>query len=61
VAAFGGFNVHAKVAVDGHDRKRLERICRYLGRPPIAQERLEQLQDGRLTCRAALYPPIPTH
>ena len=48
VAAFGGFNVHAKVAVDGHDRKRLERICRYLGRPPIAQERLERLSDGRL-------------
>jgi hypothetical protein len=48
VAAVGGFNVHAKVAVDGHDRKRLERICRYLGRPPIAQERLERLQGGRL-------------
>ena len=41
-------HVHAKVAVDGHDRKRLERICRYLGRPPIAQERLERLSDGRL-------------
>jgi hypothetical protein len=48
VAVFGGFNVHAKVAIDGHDRKRLERICRYLGRPPIAQERLERLSDGRL-------------
>ena len=48
VAQVGGFNVHAKLAIDGHDRKRLERICRYLGRPPIAQERLERLSDGRL-------------
>ncbi|MCC6214734.1 MAG: transposase [Polyangiaceae bacterium] len=43
-----GVNVHAKVAVDGRDRPRLERLCRYLGRPPIAQERLSRLPDGRV-------------
>ncbi|MBI4706174.1 MAG: transposase, partial [Deltaproteobacteria bacterium] len=48
VAVFGGFNIHAKLCVDGGDRKRVERLCRYLGRPPIAQERLERLADGRL-------------
>lgn len=48
VASIMGFNVHAKVAVDGSDRKRVERICRYLGRPPIATHRLEWLEDGRL-------------
>jgi hypothetical protein len=32
-----GFNVHAKVALDGRDRERVERLCRYLGRPPIAR------------------------
>jgi hypothetical protein len=48
VAEVAGFNVHAKVAVDGRDRVRLERVCRYLGRPPIAQERLERLADGRV-------------
>src|SRR5690606_33686713 len=35
-------------AVDGRDRKRLERLCRYLARPPIAQDRLELLADGRV-------------
>ena len=30
------------------DKKRLERLCRYLARPPIAQERLELMSDGRL-------------
>jgi hypothetical protein len=48
VAEVAGFNVHAKVVVDGRDRARLERLCRYLGRPPIAQERLECLPDGRI-------------
>ena len=47
-AAIMGFDVHAKVAIDGRDRKRVERICRYLGRPPIATDRLEWLDDGRL-------------
>lgn len=48
VAEVMGFNVHAKVAVDGCDRAAVERICRYLGRPPIAQDRLTELDDGRL-------------
>jgi len=43
-----GFNVHAKVVVDGRDRPRLERLCRYLARPPIAKDRLERTSDGRL-------------
>jgi Putative transposase len=47
-ADVAGFNIHAKVVVDGRDRARLERVCRYLGRPPIARERLELLTDGRV-------------
>ena len=48
VAVVDGFNVHAGVAVDGRDRARLERVCRYLGRPPVAQDRLERLAEGRV-------------
>jgi hypothetical protein len=48
VAVVMGFNVHAKVTVHGRDRKGVERLCRYLGRPPIAQDRLTELDDGRL-------------
>src|SRR5690606_38801090 len=47
-AVVQGVNVHAATAVDGRDRKRLERLCRYLARPPIAQDRLELLADGRV-------------
>jgi hypothetical protein len=50
-AAVSGFSVHAGVAIRGHDRKGLERLCRYAARPPVAGERLAQLPDGRLSYR----------
>jgi hypothetical protein len=45
-AVVGGVNVHAGVAFDGKDKPRLERLCRYLARPPIAQDRLALREDG---------------
>ena len=41
-----GFNVYAGDAIDGRDRKRVERMCRYLARPPIATARLTETGDG---------------
>jgi hypothetical protein len=43
-----GVNVHAEVAVPARDRAQLERLARYLCRPPIAQERLEETAVGKL-------------
>lgn len=37
-------------AMDGRDRKRVERMCRYLARPPIAMERLTETGDGNELC-----------
>jgi hypothetical protein len=51
LAEVGGVNIHAAVAVDGRDRKRLERLCRYVARPPLALDRLEDYGDGRLAIR----------
>jgi hypothetical protein len=45
------FSIHAGVSIGADDRKGLERLLRYAGRPPIAAERLEQLPDGRLSYR----------
>jgi len=45
LADVGGVNVHAGPAIDGRDRRRLERLCRYVARPPVAQERLELAAD----------------
>jgi hypothetical protein len=43
-----GVNVHAERVVDGRDRPQLERLCRYLARPPLSHDRLTALPDGRL-------------
>ena len=47
VHAFG-MNLHAATAVDGRDRKRLERLSRYLLRPPFATDAVQRLPDGRV-------------
>jgi hypothetical protein len=46
-----GFSVHANVAIGEHRRDQLERLCRYMCRPPLAVDRLGHLPDGRLTYR----------
>jgi len=47
-AHLDGFDLHAAVAIAATDRPGLERLARYLLRPPIAQERLEVLDDDRI-------------
>ena len=41
-------HLHAATTVDGRDRRRLERVCRYLLRPPFAHDAVEALADGRV-------------
>ena len=41
-------HLHAATTVDGRDRKRLERVCRYLLRPPFAHDAVQALPDGRV-------------
>ena len=46
VARHHEMSLHAEVAVPANDRNRLERLCRYVARPPIAHGRLTELDDG---------------
>src|SRR6266540_246007 len=43
-----GFDLHANVWVGPHDRARLEQLCRYVLRPPLAENRLRRLADGKV-------------
>jgi len=45
-----GFSLHAKVRIAADDRDGLERLCRYVTRPPIQLERLSLAPDGRVIC-----------
>jgi hypothetical protein len=67
-AHLAGFDLHANRTVRADDRQGLERLCQYLLRPPLAQERLAILPDGRICCtlahpwsdgtRALLFGPV---
>ena len=45
-AGFEGYNLHAGVSFKASDRAGLERLCRYILRPPLAKDRLERRADG---------------
>ena len=48
-ARIDGFDLDAEVAVHEHERDRLENLCRYVLRPPLALDRLKLLADD-LVC-----------
>ena len=45
-ASCRGYSLHAAVVIPRKDREGLERLCRYIARPPLAQERLAELSKG---------------
>ena len=44
-----GFSLHAATRIDANDKAGLERLCRYVARPPLAAGRLEQRGDDKLS------------
>lgn len=50
-AVCDGFSLHANVKIEGHDRDKLEKLCRYTARPPVALERLSETGDGKILYR----------
>jgi hypothetical protein len=47
-ARSNGFDLHAGLVVPAGQRERLERVCRYALRPPVATERLSVTGDGQV-------------
>ena len=41
-----GFSLHAGVATKAHERDRLEKVCRYIARPAVSEERLSINDQG---------------
>ena len=58
-AHLDGFDLHANVAVAADNREALEPLCRYVLRPPIAQERLSRTADGRVPL-TLMFTPVGT-
>jgi hypothetical protein len=43
-----GFSLHAGVAIQANERAKLERLCRYITRPPVSTKRLSMTRNGRV-------------
>lgn len=48
VAKNSGFSLHAGVAMNGTDRSKIEKLCRYIARPAVALNRLSLNSTGQV-------------
>jgi len=48
LAKANGFSLHAGVAAQAHQRRKLERLCRYITRPAVSTERMALTQQGNI-------------
>lgn len=48
LAQINGFSLHAGVFVDSHETEKLERLCRYIARPAISEQRLSLTDSGKV-------------
>ncbi len=51
LAKCSGFSFHAGVSCRAHERKKRERICRYISRPSLSEERLSVNEQGQVVYR----------
>jgi hypothetical protein len=57
VGKVAGLSLHAGVAARADQRQKLERLCRYISRPAIAEKRLSLTSNGNV--RYQLMTPYP--
>jgi hypothetical protein len=50
-AQVGGFNLHAGMVIGAHNREGLERLCRYVARPPLSSKRIHIQPNGQTLIR----------
>lgn len=43
-----GFSLHAGVAAKAYERSKLERLCRYISRPAVSEQRLSLTESGNI-------------
>jgi hypothetical protein len=46
--SMNGFSIHAATSIKAHERDRLEKLLRYLGRGPVSHERISLSEDGNI-------------
>jgi hypothetical protein len=51
LAQYAGFSLHAGIGVEAEQREKLERLTRYVSRPPVSVERLDLTVQGQVRYR----------
>ena len=51
MAQYAGFSLHAGIGVEAEQREKLERLARYVSRPPVSVERLSLTAQGHVRYR----------
>src|SRR5690606_39198779 len=51
LAEASGFSLHAGIGIEAGQRKKLERLCRYISRPAVAVDRLSLTEQGLIRYR----------
>jgi len=61
VAQYAGFSLHAGIGVEADQRAKLERLARYVSRPPVSIERLALTDalSGAFAAQAARHSASP--
>ncbi len=54
VGKIAGFSLHAGVATKTRERRKLERLCRYISRPAVSEKRLALTWQGTVSAKDAL-------
>ena len=53
-----GFSLHAGVAARADERQKLERLCRYISRPAIAEKRLSLTPNGNVRYDVKVFTSV---
>ena len=48
LSQYSGFSLHAGIFCPAHDKKKRERLCRYISRPSLSEERLSLNTQGQV-------------
>ena len=48
LAKYSGFSLHGGIVCQAHERKKLERVCRYISRPSLSEKRLSLNSKGQV-------------
>ena len=57
VGQVAGFSLHAGVAAKAHQRQKLERLCRYISRPAVSEQRLSLTPNGNIRYHLTVTAP----